>query len=62
MTGLKKMGMVLVTGASGFIGPSLRRRLKADGWWVRAAMRQPAVGPWDETVTLDLGTPFRPTS
>lgn len=48
-------GCVLVTGASGFIGPSLCRRLGSGGWRVRAVMRRPAVGPWDEAVTLDLG-------
>ena len=48
-------GCVLVTGASGFIGPSLCRRLGSDGWRVRAVMRRPAEGPWDEAVTLDLG-------
>ncbi|WP_295431767.1 NAD-dependent epimerase/dehydratase family protein [uncultured Thiodictyon sp.] len=48
-------GMVLVTGASGFIGPGLCRRLQADGWRVRAVMRRRTAGPWDEAVHLDLG-------
>ncbi len=48
-------GSVLVTGASGFIGPALCRCLRADGWRVRAVMRRPALGPWDEAVNLDLG-------
>jgi len=48
-------GMVLVTGASGFIGPGLCRHLQADGRRVRAVMRRPAAGPWDEAVSLDLG-------
>jgi len=48
-------GVVLVTGAAGFIGPGLCRRLRADGWRVRALVRRPAAGPWDEAVTLDLG-------
>lgn len=34
-------GRVLVTGASGFIGRDLVRRLAAGGWLVRAASRQP---------------------
>jgi nucleoside-diphosphate-sugar epimerase len=46
----------LVTGASGFIGPSLCVALKANGWDVRAVMRRPATGPWDEAVLLDLGS------
>jgi len=49
------MGLVLVTGAGGFIGPSLCRHLRADGWRVRALLRRPGTGPWDEAVTLDLG-------
>ena len=45
----------VVTGAAGFIGPGLCRRLAADGWRVRALLRRPAVGPWDESVLIDLG-------
>lgn len=48
-------GIALVTGASGFIGPSLCDRLKSTGWVVRAVMRRPAEGPWADAVQLDLG-------
>jgi nucleoside-diphosphate-sugar epimerase len=48
--------VVLVTGASGFIGSALCRRLHADGWEVRAVMRRPVQGPWDQVETLNLGT------
>ena len=50
------MGKVVVTGASGFIGSALCRRLQVDGYQVRAVMRRPAQGPWDEASTLNLGT------
>ncbi|WP_295884172.1 NAD-dependent epimerase/dehydratase family protein, partial [uncultured Thiohalocapsa sp.] len=46
----------LVTGAGGFVGTALCRRLRADGHRVRALLRQPADGPWDERLTCDLGT------
>lgn len=45
----------LITGASGFIGASLCERLRSAGWVVRAVMRHPAQGPWDDAVHLDLG-------
>ena len=46
-------GRVLVTGASGFIGQNLVRRLAAAGWQVRAAARKPMVTPASvETVGL----------
>ena len=45
----------VVTGASGFIGPGLCRRLKANGWRVRALMRRPVAGPWDDLCLADLG-------
>lgn len=52
-------GTVLVTGASGFIGRDLIRRLAADGWRVRAAARgvpEGLSGPGIEACTLpDLG-------
>jgi hypothetical protein len=45
------MRAVLVTGASGFIGGVLCRRLRDRGVRVRALLRTPAVeGPWDEVV------------
>ena len=54
-------GGVLVTGASGFIGRDLVRRLAAAGWHVRAAARDPATvqtGPRVETAVLpDLSRP-----
>lgn len=46
----------LVTGAGGFVGTALCRRLRADGHRVRALLRRPADGPWDEVLTCDLGT------
>ena len=49
------MNRVLVTGASGFIGPSLCRRLQAQGKQVIAVMRRPAAGPWDQAYALTLG-------
>lgn len=39
---------VLVSGASGFIGRYLVPALQAQGYRVRAALRRPASGPWDE--------------
>jgi len=46
---------VLVTGASGFIGRVLCRRLKETGCSVRALLRREAEGSWDESVRCDLG-------
>ncbi len=46
----------LVTGASGFVGRALCAALHARGDQVRAVMRRPAAGPWDEQWNLDLGT------
>lgn len=37
-------GAVLVTGASGFVGGAIVRRLASQGWVVRAGLRQPARG------------------
>lgn len=48
---------VLVTGASGFIGANLVRRLRSEGHWVRAVdVRQPAGA--DEAMRADLRNPF----
>ncbi len=49
------MRKVLVTGASGFIGKQLVRRLSGAGFSVLAVMRKPAKGPWDRAVFIDLG-------
>ena len=49
------MAVALVTGASGFIGPALCKRLRGEGWFVRAVMRRAAEGPWAESVLVDLG-------
>ena len=43
----------LVTGANGFVGRVLCRHLRPRGR-VRALLRRPAEGPWDETVVADL--------
>ncbi len=43
----------LVTGASGFVGRVLCQHLRQRGR-VRALLRRPAEGPWDETVFADL--------
>ncbi len=48
---------ILVTGAGGFIGHHLVRRLKDDGFWVRAADVKPAefeTSPADDFSLLDL--------
>jgi len=45
----------LVTGASGFIGRVLCRRLKEAGCSVRALLRRQVEGPWEESVRCDLG-------
>ena len=46
---------VLVTGASGFIGKMLCRRLQMSGRTVRALVRSPRNGSWDEAVSCELG-------
>ncbi|HEX6675050.1 MAG TPA: NAD-dependent epimerase/dehydratase family protein [Actinomycetes bacterium] len=51
----------LVTGASGFVGRALCAALHARGDQVRAVMRRPAAGPWDEQWNLDLGATDLPT-
>jgi len=48
------MKHVLVTGASGFIGWRLCQRLVDDGCIVRALLRTPQEGPWQESVLGDL--------
>jgi len=55
--------MILVTGASGFIGRALVKALKAQGHRVRALMRNLVPGPWDEVALVDLAQPdFNATS
>jgi GDP-D-mannose 3',5'-epimerase len=54
------MARVLVSGAGGFIGSHLVRRLKGEGFWVRAAdRRHPPFGesPADEFLLGDLRNP-----
>jgi nucleoside-diphosphate-sugar epimerase len=46
----------LVTGATGLIGQHLCRRLRQDGYRVRALLREAAQGPWDERRLCVLGT------
>lgn len=48
--------ITLVTGASGFIGRRLCTRLQESGKTVRALVRNPVAGPWDEIFAADLGT------
>jgi nucleoside-diphosphate-sugar epimerase len=50
-------GRILVTGAGGFIGHHLVKRLKRDGWWVRGVdIKYPEFEPTsaDEFMILDL--------
>jgi nucleoside-diphosphate-sugar epimerase len=44
-----------VTGASGFIGRVLCRRLQKEGWEVTAMLRRPQEGPWDRQAIGTLG-------
>jgi nucleoside-diphosphate-sugar epimerase len=44
----------LLTGASGFIGTALCRFLREQGHSVRALVRRPGKGPWDESLLCDL--------
>ncbi|MBF0176872.1 MAG: NAD-dependent epimerase/dehydratase family protein [Magnetococcales bacterium] len=46
--------LVLVTGAGGFIGQRLCALLQAEGIRVRALLRHPRPGPWDEALVGDL--------
>lgn len=55
-------GVVLVTGASGFVGRALCSELRSRGRRVRAAARHAAAGPWDEVVALDLAQGTLPRS
>ncbi len=48
------MKRCFVTGASGFIGKALCAHLQAQGFFVRACLRTPMTGPWDEIVIGDL--------
>ena len=49
---------ILVTGAGGFIGHHLVKRLKAEGNWVRGAdIKLPEYEPW-MTGTLVYAEPF----
>jgi len=48
------MQRYLVTGANGFIGRALCHRMQAEGRRVRALLRQPCAGPWDEVIQCDL--------
>ncbi|MEJ2645625.1 MAG: NAD-dependent epimerase/dehydratase family protein [Gammaproteobacteria bacterium] len=45
----------LVTGANGFVGRRLSEQLHDAGARVRALLRRPVAGPWDETIYGDLG-------
>ena len=47
--------VVLVTGAAGFIGLHVCRRLKDRGIRVRALLRTASSGPWDESAFCRLG-------
>jgi len=49
--------MILVTGASGFIGRVLVHTLKSRGYQVRALLRKPLPGLWDEEIVWDLASP-----
>ncbi len=59
-------GRILVTGATGFIGGRLARRLTAEGWQVRALVRDPASGPAraleSAGIEVHVGDVLRPRS
>ncbi len=59
-TGVGPVRCALVTGASGFIGQILCRRLTEKGVRVRALTRGADNGPWDEIVAGDLTGEIRP--
>lgn len=54
------MPVCLVTGATGFIGRSLCQRLQHSGWHVRAVMRAPSGGPWNDSLVADLAEDHLP--
>lgn len=49
-----KIKRCLVTGATGFIGQVLCRHLQANGIFVRALLRRPITGDWQDSVIADL--------
>jgi len=51
---LNRSSLVLVSGASGFIGRNLCQRLRERGVRIRALMRHECQGPWDEVLEVDL--------
>jgi uncharacterized protein YbjT (DUF2867 family) len=59
-------GSILVTGATGFIGGRLARRLTAEGWQVRALVRDPASAPAraleSAGIEVHVGDVLRPRS
>lgn len=54
MSAVANDSLLLVTGASGFIGRRLCRQLQSQGYRVRAMLRRDQSGPWDERVVSDL--------
>lgn len=48
------MSLYLVTGAAGFIGSALCRKLQHRGHRVRALLHRDASGPWHESYSVDL--------
>lgn len=54
--GLTSRQRTLVTGASGFVGRVVCKLLASKGCRVRALLRQPASGNWDEFIQAELGS------